>query len=84
MLAERGALLFAQELHFENLVMEGDSEIIINAIKGDNLNLSNYGHLLQDIKVVFGTGKCFKISRNIERFILLVANHTRESNAKSI
>ena len=56
MLAERGALLFAQELHFENLVMEGDSEIIINAIKGDNLNLSNYGHLLQVIKVAFGMG----------------------------
>ena len=56
MLAERRALLFAQELHFENLVMEDDYEIIINAIKGDNLNLSNYGHLLQDIKVAFNTG----------------------------
>ena len=36
--------------------MEDDYEIIINAIKGDNLNLSNYGHLLQVIKVAFGTG----------------------------
>ena len=54
-LAARQALLFAQELRFENLVMEGDSEIIINAIKGDNMNLSNYVHLLQDIKVAFGT-----------------------------
>ena len=26
--------------------MEGDFEIIINAIKGDNMNLSDYGHLL--------------------------------------
>ena len=40
------ALLFAQELCFESLVMEGDSEIIINAIKGDNMSLSDYGHLL--------------------------------------
>ena len=54
-LAARRAFLFAQELRFENLVMEGDSEIIINAIKGDNMNLSDYGHLLQDIKVAFGT-----------------------------
>lgn len=49
-LATRQALLFAKELRFEGLVMEGDSEIIINAIKGDNMNLSHYGHLPHDIK----------------------------------
>ena len=45
-LAASRALLFAQELGFESLVMEGDSKIIINTIKGDNINLSDYGHLL--------------------------------------
>lgn len=45
-LATRQALLFAKELRFEGLVMEGDSEIIINAIKGDNMNLSHYGQLV--------------------------------------
>ncbi|XP_075655175.1 uncharacterized protein LOC142625389 [Castanea sativa] len=45
-LVTRRALLFAKELRFESLVMESDSEIIINTVKGDNMNLFHYGHLL--------------------------------------
>ena len=48
-LAARQTLLFAQELGFESLVMEGDSKIIINAIKGDNINLSDYSYLREII-----------------------------------
>ena len=50
MLAARRALWFAKELAFHSLIVEGDSEIIINSINGDNMAQSKFGHILQDIK----------------------------------
>ena len=32
--------------------MEGDAEAIINAINGDTMLLSDYGHILHDIKLI--------------------------------
>ena len=51
-LAARRALLFAKELGFESLVVEGDAEGIIHAINGDSMLNSEYGHILQDIKLL--------------------------------
>lgn len=50
MLATRRALWFAKELGFHSLIVEGDSEIIINSINGNNMAQSEFGHILQDIK----------------------------------
>ena len=48
-LAARRALWFAMELGFDRLVVEGDSEVIINSIKEGNMSHSAFGHILQDI-----------------------------------
>lgn len=48
-LAARRALEFALELGFENVVLEGDSEILMKALKQGSSNLADYGHLIQDI-----------------------------------
>ena len=48
-LAARRALWFAMELGFHRLVVESDSEVIINSIKDGNLSHSTFGHILQDI-----------------------------------
>lgn len=48
-LAARRALEFALELGFENVVLEGDSEILMKALKQGSSNLAHYGHLIQDI-----------------------------------
>ena len=49
-LAARWALLFARELGFKSLVVEGDVEIIIKAINGGGTMLiSEFGHILYDI-----------------------------------
>ena len=37
------------ELAFQRLVVEGDSKVIINSIKGGNMTHSTFGHILQDI-----------------------------------
>ena len=49
-LAARRALWFAKELGFQRLIVEGDSEVIINSINSDNMSKSEFGHILQDIK----------------------------------
>ena len=49
-LAACQALWFAKELGFQKLFIEGDSETIINAINGENMARSEFGHILQDIK----------------------------------
>ena len=48
-IATRRALLFARELGFERVLVEGDSEVVIKAIKEKSLLSSNLGHILTDI-----------------------------------
>ena len=45
-LATRRALFFAQELGFNNLVLEDDSELVFFAINGDSMLLFELGHIL--------------------------------------
>ena len=45
-LATRRALFFAQELGFNNLVLEDDSELVFSAINGDSMLLFELGHIL--------------------------------------
>lgn len=51
-LAATWTLLFAKELGLEYVTLEGDAEIIINAILGDNIQFSSYGHIIHDIKTL--------------------------------
>ena len=46
MLAARRALMFAKELGFDKVVVEGDFETAVNAILGDYMDNSNRGHVL--------------------------------------
>nr|XP_023915953.1 uncharacterized protein LOC112027523 [Quercus suber] len=48
-IAARRALLFAKELGFERVLVEGDSEVEINAIKEKSLLSLDWGHILRDI-----------------------------------
>lgn len=51
-LAARRALWFAKELGFQRLIVEGDSEAIINSINGDYMAWSEFRHILQDISLL--------------------------------
>ena len=51
-LAARQALVFAKELGFDRMVLEGDSKTVIKAILGDYMDCSYMGHVLQDIKML--------------------------------
>ena len=54
-LAACWALVFAKELRFDKVVMEGDSKTVITAILGDYMDYSYIGHVLQDIKFMFSS-----------------------------
>ena len=51
-LAARGALCFAKNLDFNKVILEGDSEIIIKALKNGGPSSSSFGHIIKDIMVL--------------------------------
>ena len=51
-LAARSALVLAKELCLNQVLLEGDSEIIINALSNGGRDSSSYGHILLDIKLL--------------------------------
>ena len=56
MLATCRALVFAKELGFDRVIVEGDSANTITSINGGQMDLSAMGHVLLDIKSLFS---CF-------------------------
>lgn len=49
-LATRRALIFAKELTFDHIILEGGSDIAIHAMKCDSYSAASFGHILADIK----------------------------------
>ena len=52
-LATRRALVFAKELGFNRVIVEGDSANTITSINGGQMDHSALGHVLLDIKSLF-------------------------------
>ncbi|XP_023918538.1 uncharacterized protein LOC112030088 [Quercus suber] len=57
-LAARRALIFAKELGFEKVILEGDSEIAIRAMKSDAYSATPFGHIVSDIKALSSHFRC--------------------------
>ena len=53
MLAARRTLVFAKELNFDRVIVEGDSTNTITSINGCHIDHSTLGHVLLDIKRLF-------------------------------
>ena len=51
-LAAKRALIFALELGFDQVILEGDSEIAIRAMNSDDYMAAPFGHLIADIKAL--------------------------------
>ncbi|KAK9983869.1 hypothetical protein SO802_033394 [Lithocarpus litseifolius] len=51
-LAAARAISFAQELNFSNFILEGDSELVIKALKNNDESLSPFGHILASAKAI--------------------------------
>ena len=85
-LAARQAVVFAKELGFDKVIVEGDSANTITSINGGHMDYSVLGHVLMDIKCLFSSfsyisvthtnreGNCVahKLARRAARFPFLV------------
>ena len=61
-LAARRALELALELGFDNIILEGDSEILLKALKNGGSRQSHYGHLTLDIFFLISHFSTLKLS----------------------
>jgi len=57
-LAARKAFIFANELGFDKVILEGDSEIAIRAMKCDDYSAASFSHIVSDIKAVAAQFRC--------------------------
>ena len=46
------ALLFAKEIGLRQVVFEGDSVVVIQAVIDSNSELTEYGHIVEDIRIL--------------------------------
>ncbi|XP_065638616.1 uncharacterized protein LOC136071366 [Quercus suber] len=60
-LAAARAISFAHELSFTNYVLEGDSDVVIKALKHSDDSLSSFGHILASAKTLTDV-KCITFS----------------------
>uniref|UniRef100_A0A7N2M6W5 RNase H type-1 domain-containing protein n=1 Tax=Quercus lobata TaxID=97700 RepID=A0A7N2M6W5_QUELO len=81
-LACRTALEFAVDIGLSDIVIEGDCVQVINAIKADRGNLSQLGHVIEDIQVLISGLRWVKV-RWVKRSANLVA-HSLAWYAKNI
>ena len=51
-LAAARAISFAHELSLSNYILEGDSEVVIKALKSNDDSLSSFGHILASAKIL--------------------------------
>ena len=61
-LAARRALELALKLGFDNIIIEGDLEILFKALKNGCNSLAPYGHLTQDILFLSSHFSVFNLS----------------------
>lgn len=51
-LATRRALIFAKELGFDRVILEGDSKIAVRAMNSEDYSGAPFGHIISDIKAL--------------------------------
>ena len=56
------AVVFAQELGFSSIILEGNSEKIMNTFKNDEPSFASYGHLIKETKFLAISFVVFSVS----------------------
>ena len=51
-LAARSAVCLARELNLDQVIFEGDAEVIIKALNNGGFSSSSFGHIIRDIKLL--------------------------------
>ena len=79
------AIWFARELGLSSIILEGDSEVVINALKSTESSQASFGHLIDSVKPSLKgfTYICFLHTRRLGNFaahnLAKHARHVRNS-----
>ena len=69
-LAACSALCLARQLQFDQVIIEGDSKLVIKTLNSEDYSSTNFGHIIRDIKIASSA------------FRYLVFCHTRRQENK--
>ena len=86
-LAARKALELTVELGFDNIILEGDSKILIKSLAKGGNSLAYYGHLITDIHVLitqFSSLSLSHVRRHCNRLAHALARHASSTLDLSI
>ena len=61
-LAARSAMELALELGFDNIIVEGDSEILIKVLQQQHRSLASFGNIANDIIFLASHFSCFNFT----------------------
>ena len=76
-MAAARAILFAQELGHSSFVLEGDSEIIINALRSEDDSFASNGHLLASTKSLIASSDMVSFSHTRRQGSVVAHNLAR-------
>lgn len=62
LLAARSALCLARELQFDQVIVEGDSELEIKKLNSKDYSSTSFGHVIRDIKIASSAFRNFVFS----------------------
>ena len=50
-IATVNAIIFCQELNYQNVIFKGDALQVVREVNSDRLCSNHYGHLVEDVKI---------------------------------
>ena len=62
MMAARRAVIFAQEIGLQSCQFEGDSKVVIKALKNEDMFCSSFGHIVRDSLVCINSLRSFSFT----------------------
>ena len=76
------AIRFARELGLSSIILEGDSEVVINVLKSTESSLASFSHLIDSVKTSLEAFKhtCFLHTRRLGNF----AAHNLTKHARGL
>ena len=86
-LAAVRAITLAMDLNLPSFIVEGDSEVVISALRSEEESLSSFGHLVSSIKHYLVSCNCvsfFHIRRSRNSVAHFLANHTKTIDGVSV
>ena len=66
-LAGRRAIAFAKEIGLQEVIFEGDAEIIINSLSMDGKCMAHFGHLIEDSRQLAASLRAFFTFSHVKR-----------------